>query len=700
MPKALRSTFALLLLAAFPAAAQDETEMELFFAPEDTVVSAARHEQEIGMSPSAIWVITREDIEASGATTIPDLLRQVPGMDVTITAPFMPTISARLGWGNENNQFLVLIDGREINMELLGMSLFELEPVILEEVERIEIIRGPGSALYGANALAGVVNITTRPIGERTSARVHLDAGEVGRTVAWARASTRLGKWGFSLSGAADEMGTFSDPRILARRMWRLRALAEYRWSNSRRLLIDGGITSGEGIVAAAVGSFEGSLGLRTLRLAYQSDDLRGSLYWSQVPASAKMDAALVFSGTRLAEFVPFDVDTHFVNGEVDWTLPEFWKPLLLIAGAGARLAYLSSDQMLDGETFTDITSKSYHEPGVDHVEVRTGAFLHGELAPVEWVTITGGLRFDYNTETGVFLSPRLSAVFKPVEGQYLRLGVARAFRKPAYIETRAHLMVEFPVDSPITGSGQDTFLEFMTRVVGNSDLDNEELLSAEVGYLGRFLDGHLSLGLDLYFNHNLKEVVFRSNIIPDQMTGLPDLQESNFMHFNRNDPVNVFGSELSVRFNPSEHIALLASWTYRGVFNHDTGKFLDDSPKHLITLGGRFSSEWGLIGSLYLFTRSEFIDHAVKNPAGLMEPMLTEHMQNQLLVLGRIGWRRSLSGNFQLETGVKLFLPVSPFSRPYFRFREDGGGIDQIGKNYGGDWLCRMISVYVQGSF
>jgi len=688
------------LLAALPAAAQEETEMELFFAEEDVVVSAARHEQEIGMSPSAIWVITREDIEASGATTIPDLLRQVPGMDVTVTAPFMPTISARLGWGNENNQFLVLIDGREINMELLGMSLFELEPVALAEIERIEIIRGPGSALYGANALAGVVNITTRTIGERTSCQIRLDAGEVGRTVAWARAATRLGDWGFSLSGGVNEMGTFADPRLLAQRMWRLRAVAEHRWPGSRRLLIDGGITSGEGIVAAAVGSFEGSLGLRTLRVAYQSEDLRANLYWSQVPASANMDAALVFSGVRLAEFVPFDVDTHSVNGEIDWTLPELWEPLLVIVGAGARLAYLSSDQMLDGETFTDITGKSYHEPGVEHVEVRSGAFVHGELVPVGWVTITGGLRFDYSTETGVFLSPRLSAVFKPAEGQYLRLGVARAFRKPAYIETRAHLMVEFPFDSPITGAGQDNFQEFMTRVVGNSALENEELLSAEVGYLGRFLDGRLSLGLDLYFNHNLKEVVFRSNIIPDQTTGLPDLQESNFMHFNRDDPVNIFGSELSVRFNPTEHIALLASWTYRGVFLHDTGKFLDDSPKHLITLGGRFNSAWGLIGSLYLFTRSEFVDHAVKNPAGLMEPMLTERMHNQLLVLGRIGWRRELAGDLLLETGIKLFLPVSPFYRPYFKFREDGGGIDQAGKNFGGDWLCRMISVYVQGSF
>jgi hypothetical protein len=171
-------------------------------------------------------------------------------------------------------------------------------------------------------------------------------------------------------------------------------------------------------------------------------------------------------------------------------------------------------------------------------------------------------------------------------------------------------------------------------------------------------------------------------------------------MHFNRENSINIIGSELSVRFSPSENISLLASWTYRGVFDHDTGKSFDDSPKHLITLGGRFRLEWGLIGSLYLFTRSEFTDHAVQNPAGIMEPMLGEHLENQMLVLGRIGWRHLLSGNSTLEAGIKIFLPVSPFSEPRFQFREDGGGIDPSGKNYGGDLLCRMVSLYLQGSF
>lgn len=699
--------YILLLAVPSPSSAQEDTGLDEFDDFDelylgqllDVVYTAAKHEQEIGESPSAITVITRADIETSGATTIPDLLRIVPGLDVVITSPLIAGIMARLPWANENNQFLVMIDGREINLELMGMPLWEVEPICLEDIERIEIIRGPGSALYGANAVSGVVSITTRAIPKDTAVWARLGAGEVGSMAAATRASMRSGNWGFSLSAGADTMNTFADPDVSARELWKLRAVAEHRWSDSRRLLIDGGITTGTGMVAIAAGSFKGTLNLRTLRVAYESEDLKGHLYWSQTPVTGEMDAALDYSGIRLAEFIPFEVDSHSVKGEIQWTLPELWQPLLLIVGGGARFTYLTSDQMLDAETFNDITGSSFHEPGIDYYETRTGGFVHGELSPAEWVTTTFSLRLDYNTETGAFLSPRLSAVFRPASDQYLRLGVARAFRKPAFIETRAHLMVEFPDESPITGAGRDEFLEFMTRVIGNSKIGNEALLSFEAGYLGRFFDDRLRLSLDLYYNNYSDEVIFSSKIVED-LRGLPDLGQSSFMHANREHSRDIFGSELAVRFNPSGSVSLLASWTYREAIDRKTNRSLNNSPKHLMALGGRYRAGWGLVGSLYFFSRSEFWIRGVQNPEGLLEDLLKEHKQNVVLVLGRLGWRWKSAGGAEFEAGAKLFLPVSPFSAPYFRFREDGGGMTADGKNFGGDLLSRMVSLYLQGSF
>ena len=186
-------------------------------AEEDVVFTAARHEQEIGMSPSAITVVTREDIETSGATTITDLLRLVPGMDVLLISPYFTAITARLYWTNENNHFLVLIDGREANLDSIGQTPWALQPVLLEDIERIEIIRGPGSSLYGANAVAGVVSITTRSLPEKTSGWTRVIGGEAGIVQAGARASTRIGDWGFSLSGGGDYAGAFDDARTTSK---------------------------------------------------------------------------------------------------------------------------------------------------------------------------------------------------------------------------------------------------------------------------------------------------------------------------------------------------------------------------------------------------------------------------------------------------------------------------------------------------
>ena len=149
-------------------AADDESaiidEFTLLMEDAGIVESAARHRQEIGMSPSAISVITREDIEASGATTFVDLLRTVPGVGVIVSTHAFPATVGRVPWTAENLYFLVLVDGREANIELLGSTPWEAQPISLDDVERIEIIRGPGSSLYGANAVAGVISITTRAI--------------------------------------------------------------------------------------------------------------------------------------------------------------------------------------------------------------------------------------------------------------------------------------------------------------------------------------------------------------------------------------------------------------------------------------------------------------------------------------------------------------------------------------------------------
>ncbi len=169
-----------------------ELELDLYFTEEEIVTSASRHAQDIGMSPSAITVITREDIEASGATTFADLIRLVPGLDVIIGTFGVTSQSARMERNRGNNRILLLLDGIELNVELMGFPIQEMQVCSLDEIERIEVIRGPGSFLYGSNALAGVINIITRPIPDKTSARVGISGGEINTRILDMLVSTRI----------------------------------------------------------------------------------------------------------------------------------------------------------------------------------------------------------------------------------------------------------------------------------------------------------------------------------------------------------------------------------------------------------------------------------------------------------------------------------------------------------------------------
>jgi iron complex outermembrane receptor protein len=668
---------------------------------EDAFVElAARHKQEIGMSPSAVSVITREDIEASGAANITDLLRMVPGMEVTIATPFFNSITSRLMWTYENNIYLVLVDGREANIELMGSVPFEIQPISLNDIQRIEIIRGPGSSLYGANAVAGVVSITTRAITDETSGWVGISGGEGGLLVSEARASTRIGDFGLSVSGGADSMGTYTDPRGVGRDALKFRAAAEYRLSDKKRFLLDFGMAEGSGTASSAIGGIDMAMQLHFARLAYESPALRGQLYWSHLRADGTIDAPLEMGGIKLAEFADAAGDAHTFDGEVQWTLPKLWEPLLLIVGGGGRFSIMDSGNFLDAETFADISSSDYHKPGIFHWEWRAGAFVHAEVSPSEWMTLTGGLRFDYNTVSGEFLSPRLAAVFKPAPGHYFRMGVARAFRKPAFLETHLHIMVDFPPDSPITGEGQGRFREFMTRVIGNADLENERLLAFEMGYLAQFLDGKLSVDLQLYYNIYTNRVEFTDRIETDAQ-GLPDLDVSSLQFENKGDQgIDIFGGELSLRYNLSRSVSFVFSWIHREVVYRYTEETCGQSPKNMFTLGGRFRSNAGLVGSLYVFVRSKFTDPTVENPAGMLEPVIQMEMKNQALFMGKLGWRFPAEWGLEFELGAKFLLPMSAGSGSLFSARERGGGISARGKLFGGHQLARQVIGYLQGSF
>ena len=144
------------------------------------VTSVSKKAQKMSQAAAAVFVITQEDIRRSGATNLPDLLRMVPGMDVSQINANDWAISAR-GFNQQfSNKLLVLIDGRAVYTPLLGGVNWDTQDVPLEDIERIEVIRGPGATVWGSNAVNGVINIVTESARETQGGLVKASGGTEG----------------------------------------------------------------------------------------------------------------------------------------------------------------------------------------------------------------------------------------------------------------------------------------------------------------------------------------------------------------------------------------------------------------------------------------------------------------------------------------------------------------------------------------
>ncbi len=680
--------------AGEPASDQDDElfdeEFTLLEDDSDVVRSAARHTQEIGMSPSAVTVITRADISTSGADNLADLLRLVPGIDVSADTPFYMALSGRSSHSNENQHFLVLIDGREVNDDLAGTTFFMLQPIFLEDIERIEVVMGPDSTLYGANALAGVISITTRSVPERTSAWAKLSGGEPGAYLMAGRASTLVGEWGISLSGGIDHSGSYVDPTRLGRQVGKARMVVQGKLFDGMDLMLDCGYTNGRGRFATLLGRVDYKIQLIQPRLSIEARPFKAHLYYVGEFLNGSVGRDILLAGSRLASFGSIDARGHVVDGELQWDVPRFWKPLLLITGLRLRGSWIFSDKALSDE-FDDPRSSSFHKPGMNWSELRAGGFLHAELEPASWLAITAGTRLDYDTKTGTFISPRLAAVFQPSEGHFLRLSAARSFRKPSFQENGLHIPVNFPPDSPIQGGDQTSFLEFMSRSIGNPDLASEKMWALEAGYRLRLLDGRLWIDLETYLNRASDISKFSTDLVTTS-EGLPDLDRTKMIFMTRDNPFWIWGTELSLRCQLSDQLMLQAAWSHREHRGNST------TPKNLVLAGGRFQTGWGLLGSLYMFTRSDYEDHQVENPEGILSSPLDQYMPSTAVVLARLGYRIEIGSSYLLEIGVRLHLPID-LEDGRLSYHGRGGFVAADGDVYGGEALERRLTVYVEGS-
>ncbi len=156
----------------------DVTNMSVEDLMKMQVTSVSKRAQSVADAPAAVFVITQEDIQNSGARSIPELLRMVPGLEVARIDENKWAIGSRGFNGRFDDKLLVLIDGRSVYTPLFSGVYWDVQDVMLEDVDRIEVIRGPGATLWGANAVDGVINIITKSAKDTQSALVKSEGGD------------------------------------------------------------------------------------------------------------------------------------------------------------------------------------------------------------------------------------------------------------------------------------------------------------------------------------------------------------------------------------------------------------------------------------------------------------------------------------------------------------------------------------------
>jgi len=185
---------AFLVLTGMGLAQRDLTELSLEDLMNTKVTSVSKKEQPLSKAAAAIFVITQEDIRRSGATNIPDLLRMVPGLDVAQINANSWAISAR-GFNHQySDKLLVMIDGRTVYTPLFAGVYWDTQDVPLEDIDRIEVIRGPGATVWGANAVNGVINIITKNAADTQGALLVAGGGTEALALGTAQYGGKIGR--------------------------------------------------------------------------------------------------------------------------------------------------------------------------------------------------------------------------------------------------------------------------------------------------------------------------------------------------------------------------------------------------------------------------------------------------------------------------------------------------------------------------
>ena len=575
LPLVLLPGLFLICPAMCPAAqTQDLTTFSIEELMDIKVISVSKKSQRLSDSAAAIFVITREDIRRSGVTSIPDALRMAPGVNVARIDANKWAINCR-GFNSRFAPSLqVLVDGRSVYTPSFSGVYWEVTNVLLEDVDRIEVIRGPGATIWGSNAVNGVINIITRKASDTQGGFLQASAGNVEKNMVAARYGSTMGEDSFwriyAKHRARDEFDRVSGEN--ASDDWQINQTGfrmDAQISSADDVIIQGDVYDGhihqDLYLYSQTPPYMGEFPVKT---HVSGGNIMGR--WTKVlSGTSEMSVKMYYdSMLRCEDMLNEDrrnLDMEFQHrfgmgfgNDVIW---------------GVRLRHSHDDYSGSKATFMDPESTD---------DRLYSAFIQDEVSfPGDQVKLTFGSKFEHNDYTGLEIQPSTRLLWKPGEHHRLWAAVSRATRIPSRVEADA---VIYFAGTSVDGSPYPLY----TRFLNNKDQTAETLWAWEAGY--RFIpQQNISIDLALFFNDykDLRIYSIQDNAYVDHANQMviQDVALSNMSN------VQSWGAELSIDLATGSNVkwTLAYSLTFHDYYNDEDFEIDFGFTKHQVSLRGRF---------------------------------------------------------------------------------------------------------------
>ena len=563
---------------------------------ETVVVSASNAEEKLVNAPATMTVIPGETIALAPSQDFAELLRAVPGVNITQVSARDINVTSRGATSTLATGTLALLDGRSLYQDFFGFVMWDFLPVNLDEIKQVEVIRGPASAVWGANALNGVVNVITKSPREMQGTTAELGVGGFDRSngvtpnpgagtlfyVNGTHAEAINDRWAFKISAGGYTQDPYArpsgqipctDPEVCktpttvyppftnkGTSQPKFDARVDYDYPDGRKLSFSGGVAGTAGIMETGIGPFDIDSGsvMGYAKADYTDKALHVQAFTNLLNGSA---TNLLTVDAATGNPVAFTFDTKTFDVEAS-DVHTFAKKHAVTFGGNLR-----------HNTYT-LSLAPLATPRTE-----AGAYVQDEIFLTDMFRLVAGGRVDKLDflDHAVF-SPRVAFLIKPTANDTFRISYNRAYRSPSVINEFLNVTIAEPINlglfTPLL-AGRTYPLPVVSA--GNQSLKETSVDAFELGYTGIVAKGKAVVSAAVYVNRTINDILFTEDtsarysaanvppgwplppVVIDLAGGFP----GRFTYLNFGRTIDK-GLELGVQAEVNQYVHAFANYSYQ----------------------------------------------------------------------------------------------------------------------------------------